>query len=58
MSTKTVNISLPEEILSLLDDEAAEQTRDRSKQIQHILADRYKKRARLEDKLTAGAMKK
>ena len=58
MPFKTASISFEEQLLDQLDAEAALQNRDRSNMLRQILSDRYARKPRLEDKITAGAMKK
>jgi hypothetical protein len=59
--TRLINhlpVSPPEDILALLDNEAMAETRDRSNMLRHILNERYRKQPRLEEKLTAGSLRK
>ena len=58
MTFKTVSISLPADLLAMLDDEARAGSRERSNMLRHILNERYSHKPRLEDKLTHGELKK
>ena len=60
MSNNTVSISarVNADLLAFLDNEAASEMRDRSNMIEVILRERYKRKPRLDDKLTRGTLKK